>query len=117
MNTIKTYDQFILESVAALEFKEHKKRGGIFIAAYRKGEAPKTGLDMDKCVASAMYEITKAGTIVILFIETHEPGNNYGYSLMKHLAQKYGYENMPKGDLTPAGKRMREKLDKEFNAK
>lgn len=53
--------------------------------------------------------------IYINFIESTVRGHEYGFKLMQHLADLYGYENLERTSLTSDGVKMREKLDKFYN--
>lgn len=70
--------------------------------------------DGDELVAYAEYAIFEK-KLYIQYIESLKRGKNYGFELMKHLADIYGYGNLIRTSLTPDGAKMRQKLDKYFN--
>lgn len=52
--------------------------------------------------------------IYIKNIEANIEGFGYGKMLMRHLAKEFGYENLERSSLTPAGVKMRKTLDNEY---
>lgn len=65
-------------------------------------------------VAYADYSLFE-GKIHIKMIEALVRNKGYGVALMKELANRYGYENLERNQLTPDGVNMRKKLDNYFN--
>ena len=68
----------------------------------------------NKLVGFVDYHLYR-GEVFIDLIESLLPKHNIGPSMMKYLADKYGYENIERTHFTEAGMKLRQKMDDYYN--
>jgi len=108
INEFKLY----LESV---QFNDNIKFENLHLDTHHDQHDYKLNAIIDnKIVGYIEYSIFR-GQVFISMIKSLISGKNVGPTMMKWLADKYGYEKIERTQLTPDGMRLRKKMDDYYN--
>lgn len=108
ITTINEFKKYLNESVS---FNDNIKFENLHINSHHDQHDYRLNAKLnDELVGYVEYAVFK-DEVFISMIESLVSGKSVGPTMMKWLADKYGYENIERTQLTPDGMKLRKKMD------